>query len=341
MAWIAPRTWVTGEVVTAALMNTHVRDNTRYLKGLDGVPTVESGLTIDNFDGDERLLLPLLSTAECSTVLNAEGEVAFDEQTHRPKYFNGTSVISEGDAATLFIASQAQGDVIYASSATAFARLGPGTSGQFLKTQGAAANPVWATSTLMSTTVIPIFWSGLAESVSGGTVTQNGVAVVVASGGTNTNYALVYSTTDSATIGAICDKNPVYELVFKLSEVTASDMVFIIGVGYAAIPADGASANKYFGFYVTNGALWASSGDGTNRSSQNLATALSANTRYRVKQQLVSGALHTWVDGVAKTDKTTNLPTGTITSALVSLSAYRTTATLTVNANAFLFEHDL
>lgn len=27
MAWTAPRTWVTSEVVTAAIMNTHVRDN--------------------------------------------------------------------------------------------------------------------------------------------------------------------------------------------------------------------------------------------------------------------------------------------------------------------------
>ena len=27
MSWTAPRTWVTGEVVTAALLNTHVRDN--------------------------------------------------------------------------------------------------------------------------------------------------------------------------------------------------------------------------------------------------------------------------------------------------------------------------
>ena len=27
MAWTAPRTWVAGELVTAALMNTHVRDN--------------------------------------------------------------------------------------------------------------------------------------------------------------------------------------------------------------------------------------------------------------------------------------------------------------------------
>lgn len=32
MAWTAPRTWVTGELVTAAMMNTHVRDNLGYLK---------------------------------------------------------------------------------------------------------------------------------------------------------------------------------------------------------------------------------------------------------------------------------------------------------------------
>ena len=31
MAWTAPRTWVVGEVVTAALMNTHVRDNLLFL----------------------------------------------------------------------------------------------------------------------------------------------------------------------------------------------------------------------------------------------------------------------------------------------------------------------
>lgn len=32
MAWTTPRTWTTGEVVTAAQMNTHVRDNLAYLK---------------------------------------------------------------------------------------------------------------------------------------------------------------------------------------------------------------------------------------------------------------------------------------------------------------------
>lgn len=32
MAWSAPRTWTTGETVTAAIMNAHVRDNLTYLK---------------------------------------------------------------------------------------------------------------------------------------------------------------------------------------------------------------------------------------------------------------------------------------------------------------------
>ena len=44
---------------------------------------------------------------------------------------------------SLAIASEAQGDVLY-RGASAWSRLGAGTSGQFLKTQGAAANPAWA-----------------------------------------------------------------------------------------------------------------------------------------------------------------------------------------------------
>ena len=48
MAWTAPYTWVTGLVVTASLMNTYNRDNSRYLKGLDGAVTTEDDLTVDN-----------------------------------------------------------------------------------------------------------------------------------------------------------------------------------------------------------------------------------------------------------------------------------------------------
>lgn len=56
MAWTAPRTWVTGEIVTSALLNTHVRDNLRYLKGTDG------GVSLDDVNGS-YLELPNMTTA--------------------------------------------------------------------------------------------------------------------------------------------------------------------------------------------------------------------------------------------------------------------------------------
>ncbi len=42
MAWTSPRTWTTGELVTAAIMNTHVRDN---LNALFSPPSDSSTLT--------------------------------------------------------------------------------------------------------------------------------------------------------------------------------------------------------------------------------------------------------------------------------------------------------
>lgn len=44
MAWTAPRTWTTGEVVTAAILNTHVRDN---LTALGTMIDATNGLTAD------------------------------------------------------------------------------------------------------------------------------------------------------------------------------------------------------------------------------------------------------------------------------------------------------
>lgn len=44
----------------------------------------------------------------------------------------------------------AQGNIFYVSAAGVISALGPGTSGQFLKTQGAAANPLWASAGALS-----------------------------------------------------------------------------------------------------------------------------------------------------------------------------------------------
>lgn len=53
------------------------------------------------------------------------------------------------NGAKIAMGSDAQGDILYYNG-TDYARLGAGTSGQFLQTQGTGANPIWATSTSVS-----------------------------------------------------------------------------------------------------------------------------------------------------------------------------------------------
>tara|TARA_R110000824_G_scaffold3602_1_gene17057 strand:- start:481 stop:1323 length:843 start_codon:yes stop_codon:yes gene_type:complete len=103
MAWTTPRTWVSGELVTAALFNTHLRDN---LNALDG------------------------------------GRLA--------------------------IASQAAGDVVYASSSTAIARLAK-DAGKYLKSGASAVS--WAT--LGGSHTTQVFTSG-----SGTYTTPTGCAAI-------------------------------------------------------------------------------------------------------------------------------------------------------------------
>ena len=51
------------------------------------------------------------------------------------------------DGTKIAMTSDAQGDVLFYGG-TDYERLGPGTSGQFLKTQGSSADPIWGTVTL-------------------------------------------------------------------------------------------------------------------------------------------------------------------------------------------------
>lgn len=76
-----------------------------------------------------------------------------------------------------FIGSPAQGDILYRGSST-WARLAAGTSGQYLKTQGAGANPLWGT---VATPVLYNYCTGLFPSgMSANTSTT--VALTVSAG---------------------------------------------------------------------------------------------------------------------------------------------------------------
>ena len=211
MSWTVPTIPVTGTIATVTGWATKIVNCFRYLKGLDGqVPTIESGLVIDNTDGDEYVKLPLLSTAECSTVLNAEGEVAHDEQTHRIKLYDGTAVRSlvttadvddtagGTDAATTTPISSnvhydhcqaadphagyileslltERGSVIY-RNATVPAELLHGTSGQALLSGGDGADPSWGSPSGLATRVLKT----ADETVNNSLVLQNDNQLVLA-----------------------------------------------------------------------------------------------------------------------------------------------------------------
>src|SRR5262245_3580658 len=51
MPWTVPASWSVSEVVTAAKMNTHIRDNLNYLKGAAGTVAIDSAMTIATTGG--------------------------------------------------------------------------------------------------------------------------------------------------------------------------------------------------------------------------------------------------------------------------------------------------
>lgn len=78
--------------------------------------------------------------------------------------WQGTAVATGYGGTGQDFSATAQGNIIYFSAAGTVAALGPGTSGQFLKTQGASANPVWAN---MGASNVVFTWSGIEGYASG------------------------------------------------------------------------------------------------------------------------------------------------------------------------------
>ena len=62
MGWTAPRTWVAAEVVTAAIMNTHVRDNLNALNGYVRKTADESVTSSTTLQNDDHLLYTIGAT---------------------------------------------------------------------------------------------------------------------------------------------------------------------------------------------------------------------------------------------------------------------------------------
>ena len=97
------------------------------------------------------LTTPVLGTPTSGTLTNCTGLPVAGTTYAATSRIHGraTAGAGAGEELTLsqvldLVGSAAQGDILY-RGATTWTRLGAGTSGQYLKTQGSGADPVWAT----------------------------------------------------------------------------------------------------------------------------------------------------------------------------------------------------
>ena len=139
MAWTAPKTWATGDLVTAALLNTHLKDNLLVLS--THTHSGAAGDGNDELSGVDSVVMDSISTPSAPSSSN---QIILYDKTGRHYYR------PNGGAETLILNSHGdsgdtvgtRGDVAFRGSSN-WQRLGAGTSGAYLQTKGTGADPVW------------------------------------------------------------------------------------------------------------------------------------------------------------------------------------------------------
>ena len=133
-----PHTWVDGETPTAALWNAN---EDAIITGVNNVASAQiTDATIVNADINGSAAIAYSKLTLTGSIVNA------DISASAAIVDTKLATISTADkvnTSALITTSEAQGDILY-NDGDSWERLGPGTSGYFLKTQGAAANPIWS-----------------------------------------------------------------------------------------------------------------------------------------------------------------------------------------------------
>lgn len=105
-------------------------------------------LTAANYNDDRDEII-----AGVNSIVNAQISASADIS---PTKISGTAATLTGTqtltnktltSPVINVGSDAHGDIYFRNSSGVFSRLAPGTSGYFLKSQGSAADPVWASAT--------------------------------------------------------------------------------------------------------------------------------------------------------------------------------------------------
>lgn len=120
MAWTSPpRTWTTNELVTAAMMNTHVRDQFSFLETIDGSSNTDSRtftntgyLDLDALTGGAGTITAVAVTVTTGTrvLVTVAGQVTNSGgQTFLSYRVSGATTLAASDSTALWVNATAVG----------------------------------------------------------------------------------------------------------------------------------------------------------------------------------------------------------------------------------------
>lgn len=205
---------------------------------------------VDGVSDGEAGLVPTATAADAKGILTGDAEF---------------STVSE--LLDYLVAAAAQGDILYRNG-TVWTRLAAGTSGHFLKTLGAGANPVWAAAPARGLTTITVLTGSGTFTPQAGTAYMDVLLVGPGGGGG--------SCTGSASNAAAAGGGGSGALVRKAYTTNPGALSYSIGTGGAGGSATGGPNNGSAGSGAsTFGSLSAGAGSGgTGSAFGNVAAAV-------------------------------------------------------------------
>ena len=143
------KTFSSGETVTAADLNSFLDDAVINNDSINAAKIADGAVGNSEVSGSAAISFSKLESLATGSIIAGSAGTATEVAMSGDATIDAAGAVTvtgiSDNAVTLAkLEDGTQGDILYYGASGAPARLGFGTDGQFLKTQGTGANPVWA-----------------------------------------------------------------------------------------------------------------------------------------------------------------------------------------------------